>query len=49
MGMFAYEGDPDVLRAMLSPAPAVPRFLVPRIGPRAYARVAHRLYGTPRL
>ena len=45
-GMFAYEGDPDVLRAMLSSAPAVPRFVVPRIAPRVYARRARGVHGT---
>lgn len=48
IGMFAYEGDPEVLRAMLSHAPAVPRFLVPRIGPRVYARRARQVHGTAR-
>ncbi len=48
MGMFAYEGDPDVLRSMLAHAPAVPRHLVPRIGPRVYARRARRVHGTSR-
>lgn len=45
-GMFAYEGDPDVLRTMLSSAPAVPRLLVPRLAPRVYARRARRIHGT---
>ncbi|WP_375482690.1 hemerythrin domain-containing protein [uncultured Jatrophihabitans sp.] len=48
IGMFAYEGDPAVLRTMLSHAPAVPRFVVPRIGPRAYARRARQVHGTAR-
>lgn len=47
-GMFAYEGDPAVLRAMLAPAPALPRMLIPRIAPRAYARRAARVHGTRR-
>lgn len=45
-GMFAYEGDPDVLRTMLQSAPAVPRLLLPRIAPRLYARRARQVYGT---
>lgn len=45
-GMFAYEGDPEVLRHMLSAAPAVPRLLVPRIAPRVYARRAVQVHGT---
>jgi hemerythrin-like domain-containing protein len=45
-GMFAYEGDPEVLRSMLASAPAAPRMLVPRIGPRVYARRARRIHGT---
>jgi hemerythrin-like domain-containing protein len=46
MGMFSYEGDPEVLAAMLAPAPPPVRFLVPRIAPRVYARYASRLHGT---
>ena len=48
IGMFAYEGDPAVLQAMLAHAPAIPRFVVPRIGPRVYARRAREVHGTPR-
>jgi iron-sulfur cluster repair protein YtfE (RIC family) len=47
-GMFAYEGDPQVLAGMLSAAPALPRLLVPRIAPRLYARRAAQVHGTPR-
>jgi hemerythrin-like domain-containing protein len=47
-GMFAYEGDPDVLRAMLATAPPVPRALLPRIAPRVYARRATQVHGTAR-
>lgn len=45
-GMFAYEGDPAVLRDMLRSAPALPRLLLPRVAPRVYARRAARTYGT---
>jgi hemerythrin-like domain-containing protein len=48
IGMFAYEGHPEVLATMLSAAPAVPRIVIPRIAPRAYARHATRIHGTPR-
>jgi hypothetical protein len=44
-GMFAREGDPEVLRIMLREAPALPRMLMPRLGPRAYAKHARRVYG----
>jgi hemerythrin-like domain-containing protein len=47
-GMFMYEGDPAVLRAMLAPAPAPARLLVPLIAPRAYARRSRRIHGTAR-
>lgn len=47
-GMFAYEGDPEVLAGMLKGAPLVPRLIVPRIAPRAYARRAAQIYGTQR-
>ncbi|WP_018331234.1 hemerythrin domain-containing protein [Actinomycetospora chiangmaiensis] len=47
-GMFAYEGDPEVLATMLAAAPALPRAIVPRIAPRIYARRAVRIHGTAR-
>lgn len=47
-GIFAYEGDPTVLAAMLSSAPAIPRLLIPRIAPRVYARRARQIHGTAR-
>ena len=47
-GMFSYEGDPAVLRRMLASAPLLPRLLLPRIAPRAYARRASRVYGNRR-
>ncbi|MBB6627489.1 hemerythrin domain-containing protein [Nocardioides sp. KIGAM211] len=46
VGMFAYEGDPAVLKATLASAPLVPRLLVPRIAPGVYARRARKVYGT---
>ncbi|GIL36843.1 hemerythrin domain-containing protein [Phycicoccus sp. DTK01] len=48
VGMFAYEGDPEVLATMLRSAPLVPRVLVPRIAPRVYARRALAVHGTTR-
>ncbi|GAA4822892.1 hypothetical protein GCM10023201_06120 [Actinomycetospora corticicola] len=47
-GMFAYEGDPEVLTSMLASAPAVPRTVVPLIAPRLYARHAARVHGSAR-
>lgn len=47
-GMFAYEGDPHVLKAMLETAPAVPRVVLPRVAPRLYARRARAVHGTAR-
>ncbi len=47
-GMFAYERDPAVLRDMLRTAPALPRFLLPRIAPRVFTRRAVQVHGTPR-
>ena len=44
-GMFAREGDPEVLRLMLREAPLLPRMLMPKLGPRAYAKVARQVYG----
>ncbi len=47
-GMFAYEGDPEILAMMLHAAPPPVRFLVPRLAPRVYARYAARVHGTRR-
>ena len=47
-GMFSYEGDPEVLTAMLRHAPAPARVLVPVLAPRVYARRAARVHGTRR-
>lgn len=45
-GMFAYEGDPEGLALMLADAPPPVRWLVPRLGRRAYRRHALRVHGT---
>ena len=42
-----YEGDPEVIRLMLAPAPLPVRILVPWLGRRAFRRRALALYGTP--
>jgi hypothetical protein len=47
-GMFAYEGDPEVLTTMLHSAPPPARAIVPLLAPRIYARYAERIHGTPR-
>jgi hypothetical protein len=44
-GMIIKDRDPGVIREMISHAPLVPRLLLPRIAPRAYARYARRLHG----
>lgn len=46
LGMFMYEGDPEVLASMLATAPAPVRVLVPLVAPRVYARYCRRLHGT---
>lgn len=46
-GMFAYEGDPAVVAEMLHAAPPPVRVVVRRLAPRAYARYAARVHGTP--
>jgi len=48
IGMFAYEGDPEVLAGMLHSAPVLVRLVIPRVAPRVYARRAAAVYGTPR-
>ncbi|MGW3691965.1 hemerythrin domain-containing protein [Streptomyces sp. NPDC005125] len=45
-GMLADIADPSVVKLMLESAPAVPRFIMPILGPRAYARHARRVYGS---
>jgi hemerythrin-like domain-containing protein len=46
-GMFQYDGDPEVVAGMLSRAPAPVRWLVPRLGRRAFRRHATAVHGTP--
>ncbi|MEV1244846.1 hemerythrin domain-containing protein [Nonomuraea sp. NPDC050022] len=46
LGMAMYEGDPDVVKEVLSHAPLVARLIMPLVAPRLYARHANRLYGT---
>lgn len=46
-GMVMYEGDPEVIKAVLSHAPLVPRLIMPILAPRLYASHARRVHGTP--
>ncbi|MEV4757835.1 hemerythrin domain-containing protein [Micromonospora sp. NPDC049559] len=46
-GMVMYEGDPEVLKAVLADAPLVARLTMPIVAPRLYAKHAKRVYGTP--
>lgn len=46
-GMLAYDGDPEAVALMLAKAPPPVRWLVPRLGRRAFARHARRIHGTP--
>jgi hemerythrin-like domain-containing protein len=45
-GMIQHEGDPAVVRGMLAEAPAPVRWLVPRLGRRAFRRHAQLIHGT---
>ncbi|MEU1414899.1 hemerythrin domain-containing protein [Streptomyces sp. NPDC005731] len=45
-GMVMYEGDPEVVKAVLAHAPLPARLLMPIIGPRLYASHAKRVHGT---
>ncbi|MGW1530273.1 hemerythrin domain-containing protein [Streptomyces sp. NPDC002159] len=45
-GMVMYEGDPEVVKAVLAHAPLLARLLMPIIGPRLYASHAKRVHGT---
>jgi iron-sulfur cluster repair protein YtfE (RIC family) len=42
-GMIMKDGDPEVIRVMLSHTPPPVRVLLPRVAPRLYARYARRL------
>lgn len=44
-GMFMYEGDPEVLAAMLRTVPALPRLVLPGLARRSYARYARKVHG----
>ena len=46
-GAIAYDGGPEGVAKMMHGAPAPVRWLVPRLGARAYRRHAQRVYGTP--
>lgn len=47
LGMLAYDGEPDVIWHMLGAVPAPARGFVLKVGRRAYAKHAARVYGTP--
>lgn len=47
LGMFAYDGDPEVFAGMLIGAPLPLRWLLPRLGRRAFRRHAVTIHGTP--
>lgn len=47
LGMMAYDGDPVVLYEMLGAIPGPVRGIVLKMGRRAYAKHAARVYGTP--
>lgn len=47
LGMLAYDGDPEVIREMLSAVPAPMRGVVLKFGRRAYAKHATLVHGTP--
>lgn len=44
-GMIMKDADPDVIRQMLTHAPAPVRVVLPRLAPRAYARYARAVHG----
>lgn len=46
VGMLLHEGDPEVLAGMIGRMPLLPRLLLPRVAPRAYARRARAIHGT---
>jgi hypothetical protein len=48
VGMFAYDADPQAFAGMFAGAPPPVRWVMPRLGRRAYRRHAMKVYGTPR-
>jgi hypothetical protein len=44
--MLLHKGDPEVVEVILAQVPALPRLVLPRLAPRAYARHARRVHGT---
>jgi iron-sulfur cluster repair protein YtfE (RIC family) len=46
-GLLEHRADPEIIAQMLASAPAPVRFLVPRLGRRAYRRQAVAVHGTP--
>lgn len=47
LGMIQYEGDPDVVAAMIAETPRLIRALVPRLSRRAFRTHAQSIHGTP--
>ena len=47
MGMYQYEGNPEVIAEMLAEAPPPVRWIVPRLSRRAFRKHALRVHGTP--
>ncbi len=47
LGMYQYEGDPEVIAEMLAEAPPPVRWIVPRLSRRAFRKHAMRVHGTP--
>jgi hemerythrin-like domain-containing protein len=47
LGMLMYEADPAVIAMMLHGAPLPVRLAMGFLGPRAYARYARKVHGTP--
>ncbi len=43
-GMLMKDADPEVIRGILANVPLIPRVVLPRIGPRVYARYTRRLH-----
>jgi hemerythrin-like domain-containing protein len=46
LGMYQYEGSPEVIAEMLAEAPAPVRWVVPKLSKRAFRKHARRIHGT---
>lgn len=45
--MFMYEGDPEIIRAVITRMPPEAGAIINELAPKVYAEYAHAIHGTP--